>query len=88
MILSEEEIKGKILYNIKRKREQYINKRNAVKSFPPHLTKEVTKILDSMVKEGLLIPFKKGDCVGVNISRKEEVLRLIKIHLDRRYQEY
>lgn len=85
--LSEEEIKGKILYNIKRKRQQYINKRDSVKGFPPHIIKHAMKIRDNMIKEGLLKPFKKGECVGVNIAHKEEVSRLIKIHLDRRYSE-
>jgi len=83
--LSEEEIKGKILYNIKRKRQQYIDKRDAVKGFPPHMIREAMKILESMVREGLLVPFKKGDCVGANMGQKQEILRLIKIHLEKRY---
>jgi len=85
--LSEEEIKGKILYNIKRKRQQYSNKRDSVKGFPPHMIKDAINMVDKMIKEGLLIPFKKGECVGTNMSRREEILRLIKLHLEKRYSD-
>ena len=64
--LSDDEIRGKILYNIKRKRQQYINKRDAVKGFPPHLVKGAMIVLDKMVKDGLLKTFKKGDKYCLN----------------------
>ena len=83
--LSEEEIKGKILHNIARKRQQYINRRDAVKGFPSHMIKEALSALDNIVKEGLLLPFKKGECVGVNISQKSEVERLIRIFIETRF---
>ncbi|MBI4182198.1 MAG: hypothetical protein HY520_04500 [Candidatus Aenigmarchaeota archaeon] len=86
--LTDEEIRGKIIYNIKRKREQYINVRNAVKGFPPEMFKEVSQVLRDMLKEGLLLPFKKGQCVGVNMAAREEVLRLIEVHLQKRYPDH
>lgn len=78
-------MKGKILHNIARKRQQYINRRDAVKGFPSHMVKEALNVLDSMVKEGLLLSFKKGECVGVNIGEKAEVERLIRMFLETRF---
>lgn len=83
--LTAEEIRGKILHNIARKRQQYINRRDAVKGFPSHMVKEALHVLDEMVKEGLLPIFKKGECVGVNIGEKAEAERLITIFMNTRF---
>ena len=85
--LSEEEIKAKILHNIARKRQQYINKKQAIAAFPQHMKKEAVKILEKMVKEGLLKEFKKKECVGINTSQFEEVTRLLKLHRDKQYSK-
>ncbi len=78
---SDDAIRAKIVYNITRRRGQYTNTHFAIAGFPPHLHGRVEKVLEKMVKEGLLREFKRGECVGVNMQRYNEVRKLVEIHL-------
>ena len=86
--LSEEETKGKILHKLARWKkfgQVYTDKRDAVKGFPSHLINQALEAVDEMVKKRLLLPWKKGKCVSINIREREEVDRLIKLFLESKF---
>ena len=88
MDLTDEEIKGKILDKLSRWRKfgaSYTDKRDAVKGLPPHLAGKGLKLVDEMVKDGLLLMWKIGKCVSINLEMRNEVERLIKLFLEKKY---
>jgi hypothetical protein len=86
--LTDEEIKGKILDKLVRWKKfmaNYTDKRDAVKGMPPHLIGRGLKLIEDMVKGGLLLEHKAGKCVSINLDRKEEVQKLRELFLLKKY---
>jgi len=86
--LTDEEMKGKILDKLARWKKfgaSYTDKRDAVKGLPPHLTGKGLKLVDEMIKDRLLLTWKVGKCVSVNLKMRNEVERLIKLFSEKKY---
>lgn len=56
-----------------------------LKECPPHLIGKGLKLIEEMVRDGLLLEHKGGKCVSVNLKMKEEVERLRALFLEKRY---
>ncbi|MCK5334051.1 MAG: hypothetical protein KAJ24_06040 [Candidatus Aenigmarchaeota archaeon] len=75
-MLSEEEIKGKILHKMSRKgkfRASHTSVDNLPKGFPGHEIGRVKTLVKEMKREGLLIvkPAFYGEQVSINLERHE-----------------
>ena len=63
----------------------YTDKRDAVKGMPPHLIGRGLRLIEDMIKDGLLLEHKAGRCVSINLAMKEEVERLRELFLLKKY---
>lgn len=86
LMISDEEIKGKILHKMSRKGKfsaSHTSVDNLPKGFPAHEIGRVKAIVKEMKREGLFIvkPTFYGEQVSINLERPEDVLRLIHVFL-------
>jgi len=85
--MDEESIKATILYHLRRKKViggVHTPFDTIKRGFPGHLGKDVTKITNQLVKEGLLItkPAAYGLQISLNKEKLEEIDAFIKKTLD------
>jgi len=72
------EIKKSLLIKLMKRRcwgHKHTSYDNLPKGFPSHLGKEVRKVADDMIKEGILIkhPTSYGIEISLNTNRKKEI---------------
>lgn len=45
--------------------------------FPSHLGKEVKQVVKDFVRKNILLSWKSGQCISINIKRLDEVIEII-----------
>ncbi len=91
--INEDEMKGKIIERLIRYgiigANVYKNIRIVKSLFRKHLVGKAYRLVEEMIKDGILISHKGGDCISVNLSSadlKAEVDRLIEIFLKTKFK--
>ena len=88
--LTNEEKRGKILEKLARMKKfegAHTSVRDAAKGWPKHMVGEIFELIDRMIKDGLLKckPTEYGKQISINLEKKDEVERLIRIFLEKKY---
>jgi len=91
LILTDNEIKGKILDKIARYRYwggKHTSIDNLPKGFPKHMRKYVMKLIKEMKRDNLIIckPTSYGEQVSLNLTQKDWIQRLIDEFLLKKYK--
>ena len=53
---------------------RYVARRDALKYLPKNILRTADRAIDSLLREGLLGSYKKGDCIYLVPSRRAEIL--------------
>ena len=91
MILTDDEIKGKILDKLARYKYwggKHTSISNLPKGFPKHMRKNVMKLVKELKRNNLIIfkPTSYGEQVSLNLMEKDEIQRLIDKFLLKKYK--
>lgn len=72
-----------VLFHLYRRRlwgSSYTPKEKALSKIPKRLRGDGMKIVEKLVKQGLLLEHKSGNCVSLNSKKKEEIMKILKEH--------
>ncbi len=91
LILTDNEIKGKILDKLARYRYwggKHTSIDNLPKGFPKHMRKYIMKLIKELKRGNIIIskPTSYGEQVNLNLSEKDEIQRLINEFLLKKYE--